>query len=134
MIRHLFIILTLALPATTLFAPVHENIIIDMKPSLIHELRMEITKYEGGDVLGALPERFNNPCALSFAHQKDAVRGPRDYALFAKRVHGERACESDLWAKFSRGLSVREVLRSWADGAYALRVARDLGISLEERF
>ena len=67
--------------------------------STIQEL---IAKYEGWGVKGSLTHKLHNPGALSFAHQKGAVRGTGGYAKWGTDAEGWKALDKDLQSKIKR--------------------------------
>jgi hypothetical protein len=61
----------------------------------------------------SLPARFNNPGALKFAGQGNALWGPHNFAVFTTPEAGWEALEGDLETKASRGCTPQCYRRAW---------------------
>lgn len=96
-------------------------------------MEKSIARHEGADVVGSLPNRQHNPCALLYKNQISARRGMNGYATFRTRTAGENACRWDLSGKFAAGLDVDQVLGLWNGGVYAESLKRETGLRGSDR-
>lgn len=71
---------------------------------------------EGYFVQGTPPNRNNNPGDLDFAGQFGAIKKGR-FAAFDKKERGIVAGLRQLCADAQRGLTLREIVHSWAPSA-----------------
>lgn len=88
----------------------------------IARIARAISRQEGWNKDGTLVRRLNNPGALKYVGQKNAVRGKNGYASFETPEDGWSALQRDLEKKFGRGMSLQQVMKAWTVGAGYLPV------------
>ena len=101
-------------------------------PTKLERVAAAISVQEGWNVRGSLVRRQHNPGALVFARQPGARKGKSSYARFDSDQQGQAALIADLRAKFSRCMTLGEVMTRWSAKSYGGVIARQTGISEEE--
>ncbi len=105
---------------------------VEQRPTQIERIAASISVHEGWNNLHSLVRRQHNPGALVFARQPGARRGKNAYAWFETDAHGKAALMADLRAKFSRGMTLGQIMARWSEKSYGKQVARETGVREDE--
>ena len=105
---------------------------IEKRVTKIEKIAASIGIHEGWNVPGSLVRRQHNPGALVFARQDGAHRSKNAYAYFESDEKGKAALLADLRAKFSRGMTLGQIMKLWSEKSYGKQVARETGVAENE--